>query len=115
MLRDHRSEAPADLCDRIVPGDRLEVSVTLGSYSPERLENSVWVVDTVEKPVDLGAQLAVGRGVFDDPTKRYGLAVLDGDLPHTGVGAVVMACTPNDLHLSGLSSGVVVRERVRNR
>ena len=59
VLRDHRSEAPADLRDRIVPGDRLEVSVTLGSYSPERIENSVWVVDTVEKPVDLGHSCSV--------------------------------------------------------
>ena len=79
-----------DLTDRLGPRDGLEVSRSLRADAAQRMKDPVGVVDPIEEPVDLGAELAAGGGVLRRSPEADRRALLHRHLPDTRVRAVVV-------------------------
>src|SRR5262249_15520707 len=86
-----RPPAPADLVQRLVPGDSLPPSGTFRPDAAQRVQEAVGVVDVIEVRPHLGAQPAAGDGVVGVAGEADGAAVLHLGDDAAGVGAVVWA------------------------
>lgn len=86
-----RREPLGNLVDRVVPGHGLEHRIALGSDTPQRRLDPVWVIHAVEEPVDLGAECSLGGGVLPVAPEANRSSVPHRDVPDARIRAVVVA------------------------
>ncbi len=85
-------EAIGDLVERLVPGDSRELARTFGPGPPQRMQQSVRVMNALGIARDLGADDAGGIGLQLGPAHPAdALAVEDLDIERAGRGAIMRA------------------------
>src|SRR5262249_4438411 len=104
-LGDDLPPAPADLRQRLVPGDALPAPGTLRADPPQGVHQPVGVVDVLEVGPDLGAQPAAGDGTVGVAAEVDGPATLHLGEHGAGVGAVVGAGAADGQRGHGSYSG----------
>jgi hypothetical protein len=105
-------EAGSDLVERFVPGDPLELAAALGAAAPQRMQQTLGMMDTLGVAGDLLADHAGGIGiVLGAADAADGVDIDDVDVQRAGRGAIMRAdragCTDGD----GLVHGPRVTDR----
>jgi len=64
FFHDGASNAPADVRERLVPGDALPLAVAAGALALERIENPIGILELVGRDDALGARAAAAARVY---------------------------------------------------
>src|SRR5262249_5880277 len=106
ILVDDRVKALSGEADRFLPSEPVKAAWSFRADAPQRVEQSLGTVDTVEEAVHLRAEDPARPRVLTVTGKRNRDSIIDRDLPRTRVGAVVWTGPANDTgsHATGLPS-----------
>src|SRR5205823_916060 len=99
-LLDDRLPFGGDLIERLVPGDRRELTGAFGADALQRRQYPLGRIDVVGVSVDLPAGKAGGVGMVGVALDAHHLAVLDMGDQRAHVGAIVRTDDANLFHAS---------------
>lgn len=93
------AEPPRNVVECFIPGDALEVTLSLSADSLEWMQQAFRVVGALQVAIYLGTEKSLRKRMVRIALDTDSAAALDGDQGGAGVGTVVRATTSNDYTL----------------